>query len=170
MVKHQLGPSVRRRVLAEERPGVGRDVVAVEVALQGLAVPDAGVQVAAQRVDLPPLRVDTHLVAGAGTRAVLIGGQQTGLQSCHLLVGLCSRAGPHLFFCVPGDAGPLVLLDAVSPEISQILSAIPTPKQVHCLCRTHTHTHTTLLLHHYRRHQRSGHLTLRQLKLSYINK
>ena len=55
MVEHQLGPPVGGRVLAEQRPGVAIDVVAVEVALQGLAVADAGVQVAAQRVDLTPL-------------------------------------------------------------------------------------------------------------------
>lgn len=73
MVEHQLGPAVSRRVLAEQRPGVGVDVVAVEVALQGLAVPDAGVQVAAERVDLPSLGVDAHLVARASTGTALIG-------------------------------------------------------------------------------------------------
>ena len=65
VVEHQLGPPVGGRVLAEQHPGVAVDVVAVEVALQGLAVADAGVQVATQRVDLTPLRVHAHLVAGA---------------------------------------------------------------------------------------------------------
>jgi len=73
VVEHQLGPAVSRRVLAEQRPGVGVDVVAVEVALQGLAVPDAGVQVAAERVDLPSLGVDAHLVARASAGTALIG-------------------------------------------------------------------------------------------------
>lgn len=71
VVKHQLGTPVSGRVLAEQRPGVGVNVVPVEVALQRLAVPDAGVQVAAQRVDLTPLGVDTHLVAGASARTAL---------------------------------------------------------------------------------------------------
>lgn len=77
MVKHQLWPAICRRVLAEQRPGVGVDVVAVEVALQRLAVPDAGVQVPAKCVDLTPLGIDAHLVAGASTRTILIGAQET---------------------------------------------------------------------------------------------
>lgn len=40
----------------------------------------------------------------------------------------------HLFFCVSGDAGPLVLLNAVSPEVSQVLRAIPATEEVHSLC------------------------------------
>ena len=73
MVEHQLGASVSRRVLAQQGPGVGVDVVAVEVALQGLAVAHRRVQVAAQRVDLPPLGVDAHLVTGARAGATLRG-------------------------------------------------------------------------------------------------
>lgn len=64
MVEHKFGPPVSGRVLAEQCPRVTIDIVAVEVALQGFAVPDRGVQITAQRVDLPPLRVDAHLVAG----------------------------------------------------------------------------------------------------------
>lgn len=55
VVKHQLWPSVGRRILAQQRPGVGVYVIAVKIALQRLAVPDTGVQVTAQRVDLSPL-------------------------------------------------------------------------------------------------------------------
>ncbi len=44
----------------------------------------------------------------------------------------------HLFLSVSGDAGPLVLLNAVSPEVSEVLCAIPAPKQVHSLCREQT--------------------------------
>lgn len=73
VVEHQLRPPVGRRVLAEQRPRVGVNVVTVEVALQGLAVAHAGVQVAAQRVDLPPLGVDAHLVAGTSARTTLGG-------------------------------------------------------------------------------------------------
>lgn len=71
MVEHQLGPSVGRCVLAEQGPGVGVDVVSIEVALQRLAVPDARVEVTSERVDLPPLGVDAHLVAGASAWTVL---------------------------------------------------------------------------------------------------
>lgn len=78
MVKHQLRAPVSRRVLAQKSPCVGIDVVAVEVTFQRLAVPDAGVQVTAQSVDLTPLRVDAHLVAGASTWTILIGRQNTG--------------------------------------------------------------------------------------------
>lgn len=63
MVKHQLRPPVSRRVFTQKGPGVCVDVITVEVTLQRLAVPDAGVQVSAQSVDLTPLRVDAHLVA-----------------------------------------------------------------------------------------------------------
>lgn len=41
----------------------------------------------------------------------------------------------HLFLGVPGDTSPLILLNAVGPEVSQVLRAIPAPKQVHGLCR-----------------------------------
>lgn len=75
MVEDQLGSSVSRRVLAQQGPRVGVDVVAVEVALQGFAVAHAGVQVAAQRVDLPPLGVDAHLVAGPSAWATLSRGR-----------------------------------------------------------------------------------------------
>lgn len=44
----------------------------------------------------------------------------------------------HLFLSVSGDASPLVLLNTVSPEVSQVLCAIPAPKQVHSLCREQT--------------------------------
>lgn len=71
VVKHQLGSPVSGCVLAEQRPGVCVNVVPVEVALQRLAVPDAGIQVAAQGVDLTPLGVDTHLVTGASTWTAL---------------------------------------------------------------------------------------------------
>ena len=71
MVEHQLGSSVGRRVFAEEGPGVVVDVVAVEVALEGLAVAYRRVQVATQRVDLPALGVDAHLMAGARARTTL---------------------------------------------------------------------------------------------------
>lgn len=71
VVKHQLGSPVSRCVLTEQRPGVCVNVVPVEVALQRLAVPDAGVQVAAQGVDLTPLGVDAHLVTGASTWTAL---------------------------------------------------------------------------------------------------
>lgn len=43
MVEDQLGPPVGRRVLAQQRPRVGVNVVAVEVALQGFAVAHARV-------------------------------------------------------------------------------------------------------------------------------
>lgn len=71
MVEDQLGPPVGRCVLTQQRPRVGIDVVAVEVALQRFAVAHAGVQVAAQRVDLSPLGVDAHLVAGPSARTTL---------------------------------------------------------------------------------------------------
>lgn len=71
MVKHKFGSSISGRVLAQEGPRVGINVIAVEVTFQGLAVSDRGVQITAQSIDLPPLRVDAHLVARARTGAVL---------------------------------------------------------------------------------------------------
>lgn len=46
---------------------------------------------------------------------------------------------PHLFLCVSGDAGPLVFLNTVGPEVCQVLCAVPTPKQVHSLCQERFH-------------------------------
>lgn len=63
MVKHQLWSSIRRGVFAKQRPCVGLDVIAVKVTFEGLAVSDAGVQVASECVDLASLGVDAHLVA-----------------------------------------------------------------------------------------------------------
>lgn len=50
---------------------------------------------------------------------------------------VCSEPA-HLFLSISGDAGPLVLLNAVSPEVSQVLRAVPATKQVHGLCREQT--------------------------------
>ena len=41
----------------------------------------------------------------------------------------------HLLLCVSGDADPLVLLNTVGPEVSQVLCAVPAPKKIHRLCR-----------------------------------
>lgn len=71
VVKHKFRASICRGVLAEQRPRVSINVVPVEVTLQRLAVSDRGVQVAAQRVDLPPLRVYAHLMAGTCTGTIL---------------------------------------------------------------------------------------------------
>lgn len=57
--------------------------------------------------------------------------------SPHINLCVCSEP-THLFLSVSGDAGPLVLLDAVSPEVSKVLSSIPATEQVHCLCREQT--------------------------------
>lgn len=45
----------------------------------------------------------------------------------------------HLFLRVSGDAGPLVFLNTVGPEVGQVLRAVPTPKQIHGLCREKFH-------------------------------
>lgn len=71
MIKHQLGASICCGVLTQQHPGVGVDVVAVEVAFQGLAVPHRGIQVPSQGVDLPSLDVNAHLVTGPGTGTTL---------------------------------------------------------------------------------------------------
>lgn len=71
VVKHKFGSSVSGRVLAEEGPCVGINVIAVEITFQGLAVSDGGVQITAKRIDLSPLRVNAHLVARACTGTIL---------------------------------------------------------------------------------------------------
>lgn len=71
MIKHQLGASICCGVLAQQHPGVGVDVVAIEVTFQGLAVPHGGIQVPPQGVDLPSLDVNAHLVTGPGIGTTL---------------------------------------------------------------------------------------------------
>lgn len=58
---------------------------------------------------------------------VFIGHHQSSLTS--------SLQHSHLFLRVSGDAGPLVFLNTVGPEVGQVLSAVPTSKQVHGFCQ-----------------------------------
>lgn len=71
VVENKFGAAICRGVLAKQCPRVRINVVPVEVTLQRLAVSDGGVQIAAQRVDLSPLRVNAHLMAGACTGTIL---------------------------------------------------------------------------------------------------
>lgn len=72
MIKHQLWASIRCGVFTQQHPCVGVNVIAVEVTLQRFAVPHRGIQVASQRVDLPSLNVNAHLVTGSGAGTTLI--------------------------------------------------------------------------------------------------
>lgn len=58
---------------------------------------------------------------------------------------ICVSDPTHFFLRVSGDARPLVFLHAVSPEVSQVLRAVPAPEQVHGLCGEQTFK--TLLRH-----------------------
>lgn len=71
--------------------------------------------------------------AGGGCQILILTQSAEKMFSSCCWVSILASCWSHLFLCVSGETGPLILLHTVGPEICQVLRAIPTSEQIHGL-------------------------------------